>query len=644
MIALLANYRWRWLAAAALLSLVVALAGPAVAWAAEPPLAAWVPASAGLTIEVTGAAPAARQFLGSPLGRRWLAFPPVARWWGENREQTGRVVTEIGRYLGVAPADVWRDVLGHQALLAVWPPRHDAESPPGNNDGPPDTAHRSRPPASTLLLLRSHNAATLRQLVEGFCNAQERSDQVAWQVLKHGEIEFRHGSGGKGSDLYVALLDNTAAVSDTRQVLETVLDLQSASQRAATSIADLPEYQAATAALPSSATVRLFVQAKVWTAALAADAARAEGQSRQEKEQFLALWRGVQSVNLVAQLGETISVQTLAQFNSEAWPSHIQELWQAVQGEATFANHMPADCLVAFAGRLDLPALLDTLQRHRESDANPDSKLGWQWAKTFLSVLGSEWGGYHASVPASAPTRVPLAPPVPNQESTAAPQEPLTRWVLATQLRDHWEGATPESPTPAAFLQSALPGMLQLLAANQPSVKIRVEQPTTALDVWVLRHPRWFGSLGQIAVTVADGCLWTGSSAETLGHALRVSPPTLALSESFKALLPEQLPNPSGFFYVNAAAARGYIETHGEALATSVAASRGIDAEHPRRGLEQLHALLQLFDRGLIATQCTRDAARLSLTIAADPPQESLQMESFFKLQSHAAGIATDGR
>ncbi len=564
------------------------LAAPAGVAAEETSLAALVPHTAGLTIELADLAPAADRFLDGPLGRRWKAYGPLDRWWRQNQDQATRMVADVGRYLQVSPEAVWRDVLGHRALLAVWPPRVEGTAAP---------VDKPRPPASALLLLRSQNAATLNQLVDGFCAAQTRFEQVQWQRLRHGDIEYRQGQGAnQGPDLYVAVAGNVAVVSDTAGVLQDALDLLQGRQGKQRSLAGQAGYQQALAALPGEVNLRLFVQPKVWDAALAADAAAATGQERVEKERFLALWREAQGLCVVAQWGTKVSLQALAQFDSSGWPEAARTVWQAAQGPAQFAARIPADSMVAFAARLDLPAVLQVLQRA----SGEERPAAWAWTRAVFSVLGSEWGGYHRWNPAHAAEAVPAD------------------WVLAAALREKWEGGS-GGATPSEFLQEALPGLLQLLAANQPELQVRsAATPDARHGVWLLERPGRLGALDRVAIAVAEGHLWCGSSLATMERALAEEPAALANDSAWNSLLPGQLSAPSGFLYVNAARSRDYIETHLESFAAAVAAARGIDADQPRRGLGQLQQFLELFDRALLATRFERDSARLSVTIEAD--------------------------
>src|SRR5690606_12136807 len=136
-------------------------------------------------------APAAEAFVTGPLGERLRRFPPMKRWWDQNRAGTLRMIDDVGRYLQVPPREIWNDVLGRRVLLAAWPPEIDPQQVAlADDDEAADTPPHRQP--HTLLILRSKRADTLARLVEGFCAAQQRFEQVQWTDQKYRGVVIKH--------------------------------------------------------------------------------------------------------------------------------------------------------------------------------------------------------------------------------------------------------------------------------------------------------------------------------------------------------------------------------------------------------------------------------------------------------------------
>lgn len=565
--------------------------GSASAAAVDQDSLAWlVPADAGLVVEVANLAPAAEAFLSGPLGERWQQFPPLRRWWEQNREGTLRMIDDVGRYLQVPPRDIWHDVLGHRVLLAAWPPQmtpgEAAEAPA---EGEVAAAPRPTQHPNTLLILRSKQAATLARLVDGFCAAQQRTEQVEWTELTYGDVVIKRGASKQRPDLYVALLDDTAVVSDTRRVVEAAIDLATGRTSRDESLAATAAYRQAAAALPQAVTAWLFIPAPAWNDALAADAAHSTGRVQQEKQQFLALWQGLDSLNVTVQLDRQIAVQALAQFDRTRWPQPIQTLWNAISGPTALPERMPASCLVAIAGKLDLAAVVDAVVG--QPGKQPD---GWRLVRNGLAMLTGDFGGYLIEGQGELPAD----------------------WVVAAAVLPQWKDAS-AAGTPGEFLQVALEEMLGLASLQRP--ELTVQRGTFGQHtLLVLKHAPEAGPARQIALAVADHWLWAASSPQAVEGALATGSERLASEPGFASTLPKELSTPTGFVFVNAARCRAFLDARGDRLAKVIAEARHQDVDRVSRGLRQLHAVLELCDRAVVATQFTANTARLAITVTAD--------------------------
>lgn len=561
---------------------------------AQESLAWLVPPDAALVVEATHLASAAQRFHASRLGQRWRSFPPIERWWEQNREHALRMADEVGRYLQVPPHDIWRDVLGHRVLLAAWPPRIDeddsentARKPADDSDRPP----RHRPPASTLLILQSPQPETLARLVEGFCTAQERTEHVVWTSLEYGGAVIRCGESERGQDLYVVRIDDTAVVSDTRRVVEAVVDLRTGRTGREQSLAATAAYREAAAELPHDVAVRLFIPAPAWTASLAADAARSTGRAQQEKRQFLALWQGMQFLSLTLQLDERFAVQALARFDRSRWPEPARSLWSAITGPTPLAQEMPSDCMLAVAGRIDLALIAEALGTQT---SEPQRFEGWQLVRNALAVLGGDFGLYLVEDQGQSPAV----------------------WVATASILPRWKDPSAAS-TPGEFLQVGLEQLLGIVASQQPELSVQ-RQVSDGHTLLVVEHAPALGPVRQVALAVTGERVWAATSAAAIDAALATGVEQLAAAKVFSDALPEELSPPSGFLFLNAAKCRALLDERRDELVASLSQARQTDAQRVGRGLQQLYAVLELCDHALAATQFTEGSARLAITISAD--------------------------
>lgn len=581
-----------WLPIAALLCALVTIgaAGYASASEVDEDSLAWlVPADAALVVEVTDLAPAAEAFVNGPLGERLRRFPPMKRWWDQNRAGTLRMIDDVGRYLQVPPREIWNDVLGRRVLLAAWPPEIDPQQVAlADEEEAADTPPHRQP--HTLLILRSKRADTLARLVEGFCAAQQRFEQVQWTDQKYRGVVIKHGESKHRPDVYVALIDDTAVVGDTRRVVEAALDLSAGRTSRNESLAATAAYREAAAALPGDKTAWLFIPAPAWNAALAADAANSSGRAQEEKQQFLALWRGLESLSVTLRLDQQIAVQALAKFDQSRWPQPVQTLWNAVSGPTALADQMPADCLAAFAGKIDLAQLLDAVAG-QPGQRQPE---GWRLVRNCLAMLAGDFGGCLVEGQGELPAD----------------------WVLAASVVPQWKDASAAS-TPSEFLEVAIEELLRLAALQRPELSVQrdvVGQRT----LLVVKHVPTAGPVRHVALAVANNWLWASSSPAAVESGLADDRERLTESAVFTSALPAELTAPSSFIFVNAARCRTLLADRGDQLASAIAAARHTDEQRVSRGLRQLHAVLELCDRALVATQLTDRTARLAVTVAAD--------------------------
>lgn len=581
-----------WLPIAALLCALVTIGatGSASATEVDEDSLAWlVPADAALVVEVTDLAPAAEAFVTGPLGERLRRFPPMKRWWDQNRAGTLRMIDDVGRYLQVPPREIWNDVLGRRVLLAAWPPEIDPQqAAPADDEEAADTPPHRQP--HTLLILRSKRADTLARLVEGFCAAQQRFEQVQWTDQKYRGVVIKHGESKYRPDVYVALIDDTAVVGDTRRVVEAALDLSAGRTSRNESLAATAAYREAAAALPQGKTAWLFIPAPAWNAALAADAANSSGRAHEEKQQFLALWRGLESLSVTLRLDQQIAVQALAKFDQSRWPQPVQTLWNAVSGPTALADQMPADCLAAFAGKVDLAQLLDAVAG-QPGQRQPE---GWRLVRNCLAVLAGDFGGCLVEGQGELPAD----------------------WVLAASVVPQWKDTSAAS-TPSEFLEVAIEELLRLAALQRPELSVQrdvVGQRT----LLVVKHVPTAGPVRHVALAVANNWLWASSSPATVESGLAGDRERLTESAVFAGALPAELTAPSSFIFVNAARCRTLLAEQGDQLASAIAAARHTDEQRVSRGLRQLYAVLELCDRALVATQLTDRTARLAVTVAAD--------------------------
>ena len=577
----------------------------------QPHLATWLDADVGLCLQINNLTDQGSRFIESPLHERMVRFPPIAVWLAQHRQNLAALRDEIERRTGLTCRDVATKLLGRQILFAIWPPFDPAVDKP-----------------AALLLVESADEELMRRSLETLVAARRQAGrwrgQHTLQVADHTFSVDVVVPDDEGSEFFLTSVDRVAVIATSESLVRDVLERRAAIEKRTSSLAASLGYAAAVDQLSADNAVRLFINPRAWDAALEADLKRKEPGSEEAKSQagVVAAWRATQYVAAGARLAPQLGVELAWTWRADELPEPVREAAASLSGRSQFLDSVPADSLVAFAGRLDITRLARyaIARQWREAASPPDNSqasndLNGQresiFAWTLAAGLGPDYGGYLASssrprTTSSDTSTLPVdlvvglqTKPLEtggDQPAVAEFVDPLLHALL--------------SATVEAVNRQAGPGgaSLRTIEANGRKVTsvsgIVPGRPLQELAYCVDRHDR----------------IWLGTSAAALEQAISsASGNSLVEQPRIRRMIELAGNEPGGLFYVNLAGWRKLAAKGPEAL-DFLWHDKHLDARGKEQQYQAVVAIAQLADRLLLATHVDEATVHLSLAIAADAP------------------------
>lgn len=597
---------------ACLLLLIALLSGSSLAIAASTTLTSLVPADAGLCLVANDLAPHADRVLAGPLKSRWQAFPPWVQWSATNRPALEQLSAEVGRQLGVAPKDVWREIFGHRAVLAAWPKTDAAQV-----DGP------------GLLLVEARDSALLLRLIDGLCEAQLRAGEVVdTRDVTHAGVDYRDRTirrGGVDSHVYLAVLGPIGVLSSDESLLKRVLDLHAVPPQSRRGLAELPLYRQALEQVDASAPLTLFVNSRRWDETVAAGQSEGEESDKSGSRAIVDLWRSSRHWSFSLRLAPRPTLLASVQFDPLAETDPLGQTLASVAGPASFAQRVPANCLAAAAGSFEIGRMVQ-LWRGAAVAAGPRSSTGptlpvapgqrrgmagvlnivWNLLDDIFQGLGPSLGGYIAAsdepdreIPADIVAGIGI-------QSRLAKATSKPSYDLAAGLRSLVEFAVALDDRPA----------------NEPGPRVRTtDDGSNISEITGLSGlpPGW-----QPTFAVTQGLLLAGTSRRALEVCAKLSAEdSLAARLAKSAILSPGVNDPSHLVYFNLAATRGWLAAHRGTLAALVAAANKAEPAQIDRGLNQLQVVLSLADSLVLAAKVRTTGVAVCIVLVADDNEGS---------------------
>jgi hypothetical protein len=598
----------------------------------ERPLTAWIGADVGFCLEIEGLPQKWGDFCEGPLGKRLLGFPWVAAWREQQQAQLAAIRGEIERRTGVAAKELRTRLLGGQVVFAVWPPGQPAVDKP-----------------SALLLAEAADRDLLHRTLERLVAARKQAGK--WrgkQTLELGGESHsvdQVASDDEQSEFFVTSVENVAVIATSEPLLRMVLDRSTDSASETSSLARSPTYLASRQGRAEHAAARLFINPRAWDAALEADLKQKSPGSEEARSQaaVVGAWRATDYVAAALQLTPRLHADLAWKWRTDDLPPAVREVASSLQGPTALIEKLPANALVALAGRVDLGRLARLVVAEQWSKSassrsernvqghfneHPETLLAWALAPG----LGPEWGAYliaaddragtEGALPVDAVLAVQTRALEPDTDRPALVHnvEPLLHaWLSAAVAAANHQSGGPVASIKSTERHSRKPDGADASSFNRrangpraPSTQDAAGNITVVTGI-VPRRPE------QELAYCVDGRerLWAATSAEALIEATAPTNSRLLDPSTLEAEL--GMTGTSGLAYVNLAAWRK-LAAKGRQAVDFFWQDEGLDDRAKERKYRELVAVAQVADRLLLASHIDHSTVRLSLTVAADEP------------------------
>ncbi|HET6878732.1 MAG TPA: hypothetical protein VFI31_01100 [Pirellulales bacterium] len=581
--------------------------------AREAPLPAWIGDDVGICLEFDGLPQNCLDFYESPLGKRLRGFPPVVAWREQHRAQLAAIRAEIERRTGVPAKDLCGRLIGARVLFAIWPPHDPAIDKP-----------------SALLLAEAGDRELLQSTLERLTAVRKKAGK--WRGTQTIELAGNSytvealASDDEQSEFFITSVNSVAVIATSEPLLRNVLERCADSEPRTTSLASSQAYLASRERPTKEAAANLFINPRAWDDALEADLKQKKPGSEEARSQaaVVAVWRATDYVAASLQVAPRLRAELAWKWRSDALPPAVREVVASLAGPSEFVEMLPADALVALAGRADFGRLARLVVAEQWSKAaasgprsdaqahyndHPETLLAWALAPG----LGPAWGGYLTAARDQARAEGSPSVDVVFGMETRALEHASDRPALARSvepLLHAWFSAAVaavnrQSGAPHASIRS-LGRSLGAQTPGDPGDEV------TVVTGIVPHRPEQ-----ELAYRVDErDRLWIGTSAASVAQATAPRPDRLLDNLPLDA---DRGPigTPSGLAYVNLAAWRT-LAAKGRAAIDFLWQDQRLDERAKERKYRELLAVAQLADRLLLATHLDDSTVRLVLAISAD--------------------------
>jgi hypothetical protein len=547
-----------------------------------------VPATAGLCVEIRDLAGALAQFQHGELAKRAAENPAIrAKLAVPLAVLRGGLFAQLG-----VPVDQFSVLFGDELLVAVWPEKSPGEAGPG------------------LLILRCPDESLLQRVARGIVDRQRRAGRLAptRRLASQGRSIEVHSikTNGSGSQVCLAIVGQLAVVSTSSTLLEEIISADlgqdSAPAPPAASLAALPAYRAAAQRLNPAAPVRVFLNPRAWDDQMHALPRPKSGRKALVHDAISGLWAASDFVSASLAAGDSLALEVFLACQQSRLKAPLKETFASVTGPSLLAERLPAQCLAAAVGRIDLGRVYRAVLEApgvEEYAIRPPNSLGWSAAMALAGSLGPD---YELAV---------LAPP-----AARAADEPPVDWVLGIEthgvethdIETHGARRGGDGPASAAWIVPWLRETLRLSAASatasgkQPAFRSSTfEQAGVQLTSisGAVRLP----ACRKLFLAQDDRLLWLGNSGPLTAQAAGAPLPTPSGNQRYRALHNPRLGAPSDLVLLDLAAIRRVL-----------AAWPG----GPPDTLANVIPLAGLADAVLLEIQCEPAFTAVSLHIACD--------------------------
>ena len=600
---------------AATLPAALAVASPPVQAPRE--LLGLVPADAAVVLIIDDLRGHTRDFLASRLAtelRELPAFQAALR--SPEFAAFERVREQIEDYFEATAGDVLDKILGDSLVLALQIPAEPAPDP-------------SR--ARGLLLLRAADSALLTRLIDQINQTQKRDGEIAGlRHLKRGEVPYdvrQFHDPNRPSEAYFLLPDGTFAITNSEQLLQSVIDRISPLRPINEPTAEVPADSAGSARrasfgpilkrLPERAVAKLLVDPRVLEGIL-------RGLPRPvDQEELRARWALERGLKALESAGGALVIRDgrialhAAQIFERGEFSAVADFWGGPAATASTLIDRAPDTAVAMGSfQVNVPALyqgvLSLFPAHSQAQLRQ--------LETVLTgvLLGQDFR--RQVLPALGPRIVAVleAPPAAGPGGDLARTEgelSVLPVVLAIQLTER--GAAAEAGSASVPVSTALENGLRTLLALAAMDEKRGQDAVRAVmrdfggvAVHSLEPPIPFA----YAVDRASGQVVLGTSFQAVGRYLESATNPIA-GDRFQQLRQVAAPRAASFVCLDLAKVPALIKDHRQRLVEFLRIRQNRSAEQISQDLDQIAALAGLFEAAYAALEVDPQSASWNQTV-----------------------------
>jgi hypothetical protein len=542
-------------------------------------LARFVPADAGLCVEITNLAAHLDRFYESRLFARFQSFPPLAGFLKSNRAAVQALAEELREQTGLSAGEMVHQILGQQVLVAVWP----------------GEAENSSAPGPALALVECDDAVLLARVTGRLLQAERAAGRSVaksrWQSGLASCDIHRIDVGVSESSLYLAVIDRFGIVATSETLVTKVLDLRAGKQEAP-SLADRAEYRAGMERLNPQAVVRAFLDPQSWRALIAAHDDSA-GEVAPSSGKWLAeQLASAEYLVLSCEIGERVVAEAFLQRRHRALVKSADT--SGNEARSRLAERLPAGAAAAFAGRVDLGRLLEIFFGDRANSGEPEVGslvLHDQPGLHVLSALIAERG------------RNAVAALLPDESSsTAGARATKPAWVVGFDTHSLL-------PADRLVLGERLDPVLRatltatIMMYNRAGASMSIE--SVEEDGVPLTSVAGLALMGQgkaATFSLLKGYFWAGTSRDIVRDAAQLAPAqSLAGDARFQELVNPRITGASHLAYFDLAALRRLMVANSD------------------ERVRDLYGLASLADRLLVELEISPAGIAISATAVADP-------------------------
>lgn len=563
----------------AALVLVCTLTADSFAGTPREELLRYVPDDVGFCLVVQNLRGQLRELAGSPFGRRLResagakALRASAEW-----GQLKQAEQYLERHLGVNAEKLFDDLLGEAFAFAYKP------GPLGKQDD-----------EQGLFLLRARDEKTLAGLVAKLNALQKETGELkSLDEVEHKGVKYVRRREAKETNYYY-LNGPILLFSGQESLLRQAVEREKRAEGDSLLLRQMRELKL------EDALVGLLLNPRAWDAAVAASKP-ADPAARMA----VRAWKALGGVGVAVHLESDVRIQLSIQVKTEDLPASARKLLAAASKPSELWARMPENALLAISGRLDLAALYEflgdclTKQAKQTMEAELDRTLGAvidkDVVKELLPALGPAWGVW-----AIAPT---------SEEKAWTP-----RVVAALKLSRPKvvpDGNSSGEPIEEAVLSAVRSAaVVAVLGHNKQHpdrpLRLRVSGskplPSFALQGDSVFPPGvmpWFG--------IREGYFVLASSSSS------------GLGPLNKGETSDGVP----LLRANLKEWRAYLAAKREPLAGAVVCKDGLSKDKALAKIDELRAVLELFDRVEVRQQTSPGFAAFTLTLTPSAAMKAL--------------------